>query len=515
MNCKDCPSFIPADQVAIEFGGKTSGSPMCKRFGYVLGRPELDDATHEAIGEHYASECDFFGKERPKAKPIEYQSRVVHSDPAALALNGGKAATLDTCRNCKNCVGNMTVRHEIGYGLDLCRAKGSLIMNPRNECKGCPFATDAAITDPSNFYEATTLDLELVDQYKPGFRIPVEKAIQKFMKNARADVLPNDYPTDKPLVKADIDEGIRAWRKVTDPNGSGNYTFLPIFNESVFTKDERSLIPRAGDDTHPELYVDYAGLLYSFAVDAYEMEETLALQGEPGLGKTEAARMFAFLMQVPFRRISFTESSEIDDIIGKMVFEDGETRFHEGRLVDAYKRPGVLVLDELNAAPDAIRQALRPLFDNNKQLVLDQGKGNIVSRNENCFFVLAQNPSWDHRNSGLFEAADADYNRLSVVEVPYPPEAVERHIITERCKLDEYEIPQKTLDAILKIAEDIREASRQGSVPFTWGIRQQIKVARKTQFYGLVDSYRKSALDFYEPQVREIVITIINSHTEG
>ena len=54
---------------------------------------------------------------------------------------------------------------------------------------------------------------------------------------------------------------------IVDPDGSGNEAFLPVFDESFFTDAERRLIPRTGDDEHPEWYVDHQGLLYSLAVE--------------------------------------------------------------------------------------------------------------------------------------------------------------------------------------------------------------------------------------------------------
>src|SRR5690606_32266034 len=153
---------------------------------------------------------------------------------------------------------------------------------------------------------------------------------------------------------------------------------------------------------------------------------------------------------------------------------------------------------------------LRPLTDNSKQLVVEgaSGEGQRGSwrfpRHPLCFLVLAQNPSWDPRNIGTRELASADANRLSVLTISDPPEEIERHIIRTRCLNDGYLISDDKLDAIIGISKDIRALEEDGAFPDHWGTRQQIKVARKTRFYGLERSFRIAALDLYAPEVAEL-----------
>lgn len=505
-SCINCPSYVAAEDTAAVFG-RNLGVPACKRFGSLLGRPGLDDHDTSTLHQYMAMTCGGFGlpapanaPEQPAMKIFEPDERVVTE--AAMAPTD----TLINCRNCKNCVGQVAVKRETGFPFEACLAKGKIIIQARKECQGCPFAQKGKPQE-------TLGGINFLEHYETGFKLPTDQVISR-IQGTGATTDPSDYPTDRELTDSDRENGVRSWRRLTDPEHTGNEAWLPVFEPGIFSDEELAMVPQMGDHTHPETYVDYAGLTYAFAAEAYELQETLVLQGDPGLGKTEFARHVAYLMQVPFRRFSFTSASEVDDMIGKMMYDPEKgTYFHRGRLVDAYSRPGVMVLDELNLAEPALREALRPLFDNNKQLVLDAGMGEMVSRDPFCFLVIAQNPSWDIRNTGAREGDDADYNRLAVIDVPYPPEVVERHIIVERCKLDGYKIPDETVDLIVKIAGDIRISAEQGLVPFTWGIRQQIKVARKTQFYGLLTAYRRAALDFYEPETREVVMKIVRDYT--
>ena len=80
-------------------------------------------------------------------------------------------------------------------------------------------------------------------------------------------------------------------------------------------------IPKTGDDTHPELYVDYANILYRFVTDTVILGQTLCLQAPPGTGKTEGARWLAWLCQMPFVRFSYDSSTHPEEMMGMKDFD--------------------------------------------------------------------------------------------------------------------------------------------------------------------------------------------------
>lgn len=513
-SCQSCPSFVPTDEVPIVFG-RSTGAPMCARFSHVLGRPGLSDSGMETAAVAFAMRCDSYGQPRPD-KPEATETRVTNPDlgvMAEVAKPGFTPDSLPTCRSCKNCVGMSTVATELGYPLDLCRAKGRLILRPQNEAKGCPFAMAGP---PST----STDGLELREEFREGYRIPTEHAAAAVFAVGNTNVDPLTYKSDVPVDAEDEALGIRAWRLVKQPDGP-NEVYLPIFKRERFTPEQQALIPATGSDMHPELYVDYDHKLYRFAVDSYEDGDTICLQALPGTGKTEFARWCAWLMQVPFYPFNFRQSSEAAHILGAMAVnatDNGpETRFVLGRLPVASMGPCIILLDELNLAAEEITESLRSYFLTGELIIEEANPAITVKKDQFCFPMVAQNPAWDVRNRGAKELAAADYSRLMPLAVEMPPEAVERHIIKERCKVKGYVIPESTLDVLMKIAADLREASspEQQTIPFTWGIRESIRVAVKTRRYSLPMAFKAAALDFYEPQVVEFCMKIVNDYIEA
>ena len=229
---------------------------------------------------------------------------------------------------------------------------------------------------------------------------------------------------------------------------------------------------------------------------------------------TELLRHIAWIMQLPFERITITASSEVDDLAGKFVFEDGETAFKYGRLARAWGKPNVLCLDEPNTGPNDVLQFIRPLIDNSKQLVLDQNKGEQIFRNDGCYLGMAMNPHFDYRNIGANPMADADNSRLLHLEVPLPPETVEREIIKSRLLIkDSWEIPDKLLDSVVAIARTLREMSHNNEVPFSWGIRVQIKVARLLHWFDFHDAYLMAMGSSVDEETRDKVISVVKANT--
>lgn len=512
MSCFACPSRLNAEEAAVFFK-KGTGAPMCARFGHVLGKPGLKPSGERLISESFAKNCNAFGKARP-VTPVELRLGVAIGDPAILTAgmpDDNERARVPSCAGCKNFIREETVMKEMGWAGGMCAMSGRLLLTNRltHEATNCDWRSPGAA-------RMSTFGITLKPVYADAFDAAEASVAKRVLKSIAEEVVdPTVYPTDKAVTPEEEKAGVRAWRKVEDMN-SDRHVFLPIYRADFFDPMEQEKIPTAGSDEHPELYVDHLNLTYKVSVLWTELDETPALWGMAGTGKTEFMRYMAWLMQLPFERMSITAESEIDDIAGKMLYDPEKgTYFHYGRLPRAWGKPCVLCLDEPNTGPDEVWQFIRPLTDNSKQLVLDQNEGEKVTRHADCYLGMAMNPAWDPRNQGANSISDADGNRLMHIFLDLPPAAIEREIIKARCKLDGYEVPSGILDKVQKVAEDIRQLSDDGTIPISWGVRPNIKVTRATKWFSLMDAYRLAVADYLEPEAQEAVLSIVRGYEEG
>lgn len=511
-NCQDCPSYMgPSDM----FFKKSIGAPMCASFGHVLGRPGAPDAVNVKIGKHFSKDCPQYGEARPTTAPAKLSLQITMGDPtvkmAAMPSDAERNA-VNNCKNCKNYVTPDAVRNDFGWAMGLCAATGRLLIDGRlgAEAKACSWRS------PGPNRNSTT-GIMLMPEYEDAFSSM--DPVSAFIKRQGQPIIePHDYPTDKDLDDDDRANGIMAWREIHDPAGTGNSTYLPIFDPDSFDEIEQAKIPRTGDDEHPEWYADHSGAVYKIAVMWMELDETPALWGVAGTGKTELLRHMAWLMCAPFERINITADSDLDDLAGKPGARgDGlggtETYFEMGRIPKAWVKRCVLCLDEPNVAEDpAVWHFIRPMTDNSKQLVLDQDEGQRLPRNAYCFPGLAMNPAWDVRNAGANQLADADGNRLMHIFMPLPPEEIERSILKQRCQADEWELPDDVLDLVMKVAHDLRGLIDDAALPISWGIRPQIKVTRAMRWFDPLAAFKIAVTDSLEPSQAEMILDVVKTY---
>ncbi len=328
---------------------------------------------------------------------------------------------------------------------------------------------------------------------------------------------PENYSTDAPVSDAQKAKGIVAWRRLENPVDADQSIMLPIYDtdEMPYGSEETRAaeakkVPRAGDEGLPESYIDYDGILYPLAVTMVGLRDSPSLIGAAGTGKSAAYRYLAYLMGLPYTRISITPSSEVDDLAGHMEYHPEKgTEFRYGRLAQAWTRPGVICLDEPNSAKPDVWFLLRPLLDSEKQLAIDANEGEILPRHESSYLGMAMNPSWDYRNAGTNPLADADVSRLFHVQVGLPPETVEADIIRTHCKAIGFDIKDSQIRVMRKIATDLRDTASGGELMFSWGTRSQLKVARLLPYFTIEQAYQAALGASLEPSQEDLFNGIV------
>lgn len=502
-SCFNCPSLLTTNEEQVAFFGKAIGVPTCARYGRVMGNPAM-----------IAKNCVSFGEPKPASPDwSKLAFTVALPDPKVFKAERNQPEVVASCLACINYIKPQEVWNHFGWSPGLCSAKGKLILGNRLtfEARGCEYSSLAE----EYSVRPDIRELIMLPEYSDDL-VPTSDPVKNFFQEQKKEFVdPVDYPSDKEVDDEDKKSGIRAWREITDPI-TENSVYLPIYDLDFFSEEERAKIPRTGSDEHPEDYVDHNFYTYRTAVLWTELDETPGLWGEPGTGKTEFFRYMAWLMCLPFERISITGSTELEDLAGKMHFSKEQgTYFEYGRVPQAWTKPCVMVIDEPNVGPPDVWQFLRPMTDNSKQLVLDVNKGERLSRHNDCYLGLAMNPAWDVRNVGAQMISDADVNRLMHMYIELPPPELEREIIKTRCTHDGWSISEGQLNTIMGIAKDVRALVEQGTLPITWAIRPQLKVARAVRWFDYMTAYRMASADFLEPEAQQRLLDVVRAHVSS
>lgn len=513
-SCTDCPFYIPPEE-QVELLRKNLKAGICAKYGKVLFSPNQPTQTVKKVLESTAANCPSFG-EPNNMTVVEVQDLFNQRGSLLVALPDMDrrvptlpgSTTVTSCSMCVNFVRDDGVFVETGWAAGYCRARGRLIL-PNQQ------VSQASDCEYSNFGGASRElgDINLFPEFSQNFGS--YDPVAAFITSRDTFIEPTEYPTDRPVTDEDRARGIRAWRVLRDLAGTDNTVALPIYDIATMPDEVKVKVPRTGDDEHPEDYIDHNNAVYRIAVLWTELDETPALWGMAGTGKTELFRHLAWMMCLPFERISITASTELDDLFGKMHFsKEKGTYFEYGRLPRAWSSPCVICLDEPNTGQPEVWQAIRPLTDNSKQLVLDLNKGERISRNDDCYLGMAMNPAWDTKNIGAAPISDADGSRLMHIFMDLPPQQLEREIIKKRCLIDGWEISESQLKMLMGIAKEIRPLADDQTLPLTWGIRPQLKAARALRWFDPITAYRMASADFLEPEAQETLLDIVRAHSE-
>lgn len=507
-SCLRCPSKMDEAEQRRDLG-RDFGGPVCGLKLLAIGRPGVENGQPAS----QAKGCDSYGKTRVPVRP-DAKTTPIEISVAMPMLGLPDAKNPDqitTCNGCRYFVPKHEMKDRSGWNAPFCRAKGSLLLDDRlyQYPKDCD---DKSQRHPGDRIEGQ--EIVFLPEYSESFGKVNPATLMKRMKSL-AETDPLTWEPDKAASAKAIEMGIRGWRKVVDQKGHGADIYLPIFDHTKFNEHDFATIPKNADPERPNAYIDHGNFVYKTAAMWLRLKFTPAVWGPGGVGKTELFRHMAWLMALPFTRISITESSELDDLVGKPQYsKERGTYYHYGRVPQAWQKANVVCLDEPNTGPPMVWQFLRPLTDNSRTIALDQNEGEIIKQNPFCYLGMAMNPSWDPRNVGTASLGDADGSRLMHIAMGLPPVEVEREIIADALRADRWEKDEiyPVVDMVMQIAPDLRDLSNDGTIDTSWGIRHQLKVARAKRFFSWTDAYALGVADSLQPDQEQAILDVVRSH---
>jgi len=465
------------------------------------------------------------------AEVVDYLPTVRFARKGEVVRISSTKAT--NCGECRNFIPAASAEAAWGINAPVCSALGVAIKPTRmgETSKACSHSEVLSRTSRNGeAYQASVnvkdVDTRVMDAYRVTESSKVEAAAAAPQDGRHHFAIdPRAWQTERPVAKSDIALGIKAWRKFTDPKGRGGDIFAPILDwQALGLPDPRSTYGKA----KPELYVDHSGLLYRIAALSFGsfnpgvgLSMAPALLGEAGNGKTEAFIALAYLLDAPFTRIQFTSESDRFDLEGSLQVRGGETVFQDGVLTAAYERPGVLLLDEPNAAPDSLWFLLRPVLDAMGQFTIASSEatdhtgkkvgGRVVRKHPLAFIGAAMNPP-DFKYRGARELSQADWERLAILRIDLPDESTEREIIRLQLDADGIKVKGGAIDSLMGIASEIRALYSEGGIEIPWGVRQNVRVAKLLVAFSLQDAFRVGCTSRLSPETESLIMSIVNKY---
>ena len=200
------------------------------------------------------------------------------------------------------------------------------------------------------------------------------------------------------------------------------------------------------------------------------------LIGDTGVGKTSAIRYLAALTKNGFRRLNLNGQTGTEEIIGKILLQNGSTYWVDGVLIDAMRKGYWILLDEINAASPEVLFAIHSLLDDDGYIVLSEHSGEIVKPHPHFRLFAAMNPSGDY--AGTKEMNQALISRFYVVKLEHPVPAIEQQILKNRAGITE-----KAAEEMVAFAGEVRKMKRDEKIQFTLSTRELIQWAELWKQY--------------------------------
>ena len=150
------------------------------------------------------------------------------------------------------------------------------------------------------------------------------------------------------------------------------------------------------------------------------------LQGPRSVGKSSLVREVAARTGRPYVRLACDGGMEVTDMIGMTVPDGNGTRFKDGILTAAIKRPGtVICLDEITRARPGVLACLQTVLDERFLSLKEQG-GAVINIAQGVVFIAADNTSGMGDETGQYTGTGpiniATVDRFPVsVKIDYLP----------------------------------------------------------------------------------------------
>lgn len=198
------------------------------------------------------------------------------------------------------------------------------------------------------------------------------------------------------------------------------------------------------------------------------------ITGPTGTGKTEMISKIAEKLGV---NVYIYDMGAMQDPISSMLgthrIVDGGSKFDYADFVERVQQPGIIVLDELNRAPQMAMNILFPCLDSRRELRVDVAGGSdkrVVKVHPDCVFIATANVGAEY--AGTQDIDKALFNRFMPLMVNYMPFKAEFNLLKNK-----FELEEKTIMSLVTFANSMRTQAKLGNIENSMSTREILEIA--------------------------------------
>ena len=173
---------------------------------------------------------------------------------------------------------------------------------------------------------------------------------------------------------------------------------LEEITEEVLRTTERELLHY--DDSKIKgnfIFTDEAGKRIQKLYNQFKSGNPIMLEGPTGTSKTKTVQVLCNLENLELIRMNLSSETTIEDLMGRLISDKDNSfsgfTYKLGSFADAYENGKVLLLDEVNLAPNPVLQCILTGLDSDKITQSVPGIGlKTFNRHKNFKIVATQNP---------------------------------------------------------------------------------------------------------------------------
>jgi MoxR-like ATPase len=198
------------------------------------------------------------------------------------------------------------------------------------------------------------------------------------------------------------------------------------------------------------------------------------ITGPTGTGKTEMVSKIAAKLGLNVYVYDMGAMQDpISSMLGTHRIVDGGSKFDYADFVERVQQPGIIVLDELNRAPQMAMNILFPCLDSRRELRVDIAGGSdkrVVKVNPECVFIATANVGAEY--TGTQDIDKALFNRFMPLIVNYIPFNAEVDLLKNK-----FELEEKTIMGLVTFANSMRTQAKLGNIENSMSTREVLEVA--------------------------------------